>query len=316
MPYGKTADLLDLAIMMQSNREGVSLKDICSSFKVSRRTAERMRDLIIEKFPQTVETVGEKNVKRWYIPQGTLRDFIQFSAEEVSLLESAKQLFDKNDMTDKLKTLEQLTNKIKANIKSDIMRRLEPDVEALMESEGFICRPGPRLKIDTGIIAAIRKAILENHQIRITYFSRFSKKTSCLTLIPFGLLYGERAHYLVAKHSDGYGGSKPRTFILSNIDKVEILDTPYRQENFSLQEYAAESFGAFHEEPFDVEWLFDAEAAEDAKKYMFHPSQKTVENKDGTLTVSFRAGGRLEMDWHLYTWGSHVKVIKPEDWKK
>lgn len=316
MPYGKTADLLDLAIMMQSNREGVSLNDISSSFKVSRRTAERMRDLIIEKFPQTVETVGEKNVKRWYIPQGTLRDFIQFSAEEVSLLESAKQLFDKNDMTDKLKTLEQLTNKIKANIKSDIMRRLEPDVEALMEAEGFICRPGPKLKIDTGIIAAIRKAVLENHQIRITYFSRFSKKTSCLTLIPFGLLYGERAHYLVAKHSDGFAGNKPHTFILSNIQQIEILDIPYKQENFSLQEYAAESFGAFHEEPFDVEWLFDAEVAEDAKNYVFHPSQKTVENADGTLTVSFRAGGRLEMDWHLYTWGSHVKVIKPEDWKK
>ena len=316
MPYEKTADLLDLAVMMQSNREGVSLKDICSTFNVSRRTAERMRDLIIEKFPQAVENIGEKNVKRWYIPQGTLRDFTQFSAEEISLLESAKQLFDRNGMTDKLKTLDQLTNKIKANIKTDVMRRLEPDVEALMEAEGFIYRPGPKLKIDIGIIADIRQAILENHQIRITYFSRFTKKNSCLTLLPFGLLYGERTHYLVAKHSDGYANGEPRTFILSNIEKVEILDIPYDYENFSLQKYAAEAFGAFHEKPFDVEWLFDAEVAEDAKKYMFHPSQKMVENKDGTVTVSFRAGGRLEMDWHLYTWGNHVKVIKPADWKK
>lgn len=121
---------------------------------------------------------------------------------------------------------------------------------------------------------------------------------------------------MVAKHSDGYANGEPRTFILSNIEKVEILDIPYDYENFSLQKYAAEAFGAFHEKPFDVEWLFDAEVAEDAKKYMFHPSQKMVENKDGTVTVSFRAGGRLEMDWHLYTWGNHVKVIKPADWKK
>ena len=316
MPYGKTADLLDLAIMMQSNREGVSLKDICLSFNVSRRTAERMRDLIIEKFPQTVENIGEKNIKSWYIPQGTLRDFIQFSADEISLLETAKQLFDKNGMTDKMKTLEQLTNKIKANVKTEVMRRLEPDVEALMNAEGFICRPGPKLKIDMGIIAAIRQAILENHQIRVAYFSRSSQKTSCLTLMPFGLLYGERSHYLVAKHSDGYAQGEPRTFILSNIEKVEILDIPYDYKDFSLQKYAEESFGAFHEKPFDVEWLFDAESAKEAKKYVFHPSQKMVENKDGTLTVSFRAGGRLEMDWHLYTWGDHVKVIKPTDWKK
>ena len=39
-----------------------------------------------------------------------------------------------------------------------------------------------------------------------------------------------------------------------------------------------------------------------------------IKNQDGTLTVKFRAGGRLEMDWHLYTRGNHVKVIKPENW--
>ena len=41
-----------------------------------------------------------------------------------------------------------------------------------------------------------------------------------------------------------------------------------------------------------------------------------IKNPDGTLTVKFRAGGRLEMDWHLYTWGNHVKVIKPKNWKE
>ena len=39
-----------------------------------------------------------------------------------------------------------------------------------------------------------------------------------------------------------------------------------------------------------------------------------IKNQDGTLTVKFRAGGRLEKDWHFYTWGNHVKVIKPENW--
>ena len=35
MPYEKTYDLLDLAIKMQSSREGVSLNDICTAFNVS-----------------------------------------------------------------------------------------------------------------------------------------------------------------------------------------------------------------------------------------------------------------------------------------
>ena len=73
---------------------------------------------------------------------------------------------------------------------------------------------------------------------------------------------------------------------------------------------------SFKEEPFEVEWLFDKEVSADAKRYIFHPTQTKIENPDGTLTVKFQAGGSLEMDWHLYTWGNHVKVIKPKDWYK
>ena len=317
MAYEKTEQLLELATMMQANREGVSLNNICEKFGVSRRTAERMRDMIKIRFPQTKETMDDNGFKRWYIPQGTLRDFIQFSAEEVALLETLKTLLEKNNMADKTETLERLTDKIKANVKPDVMRRLEPDVEVLMEAEGFICRPGPKLKINTEIISVIRQAILENHHIRVQYVSRSTGKRSRNILIPYGLLYGERNHYLIAKHANGYASGALRSFILSNIKKVEILtDTVFEQGDFDLRKYAEESFGAFHEEPFDVEWLFDAEVAEDAKKYVFHPSQKVVENEDGTLTVTFHAGGRREMDWHLYTWGEHVKVIKPENWRK
>ena len=66
------------------------------------------------------------------------------------------------------------------------------------------------------------------------------------------------------------------------------------------------------EKPFDVEWLFSPKVAEEAKTFIFHPNQTFIENPDGSLTVKFRAGGKLEMDWFLYTWGDEVKVIKPE----
>ena len=187
----------------------------------------------------------------------------------------------------------------------------------MLEAEGFICRPGPKLIIDNQIIAAIRQAILECHQIKITYFNKMSGKTSTNTLDPYGFLYGERNHYLVAHHSDGYFGDNVHNFILGNIKSVEILDIPFVPvKNFNLQKYALESFGSYHEEPFDVEWLFDKEVAEEAAQYIFHPTQTITRNSNGSLTVKFRAGGKLEMDWHLYTWGKHVKVIKPTDWGK
>ena len=317
MAYEKTYDLLDLAIWMQSTREGVSLNEIAERFHVSRRTAERMRDMIMRRFPQTEEVVCENNIKRWYIPQGTLKDFIQFSAEELSVLETAASLLEDKQLQNKKDIFQNIINKIKANIKSDVFRKIEPDAEALLEAEGFICRPGPKLIIDNQNMAAIRQAILECHQIKITYFNKMSGKTSTNTLDPYGFLYGERNHYLVAHHSDGYFGDNVHNFILGNIKSVEILDIPFVPvKNFNLQKYALESFGSYHEEPFDVEWLFDKEVAEEAAQYIFHPTQTITRNSDGSLTVKFRAGGKLEMDWHLYTWGKHVKVIKPTDWGK
>lgn len=104
-------------------------------------------------------------------------------------------------------------------------------------------------------------------------------------------------------------------FDMNKIQEVDVTEKYFtRDPNFSLQEFSENAFGVYQEEPFDVEWLFDSEVAYEARHYQFHPKQEMIPNNDGTLTVKFRAGGALEMDWHLYTWGGHVKVIKPENW--
>jgi predicted DNA-binding transcriptional regulator YafY len=52
-----------------------------------------------------------------------------------------------------------------------------------------------------------------------------------------------------------------------------------------------------------------------AREYMFHPSQELEQQKDGSLIVRFRAGGLLEMSWHLHTWGDEVEVLSPPELK-
>ncbi|MBR4107031.1 MAG: WYL domain-containing protein [Alphaproteobacteria bacterium] len=318
MAYEKAHDLLDLAIWMQSGRDGVSLKDIQQRFNVSRRTAERMRDMILERFPQAeLAPNGENNTKHWYIPQGTLKDFIQYSPEELAVLEISKKLLLKQNMSSQAQVLDGTINKIKASIKPDVLRLIGTDAEAMAESSIFVYRPGPKLKIDSNILKTIQNAIVSLKRIKIDYFYGHNQKTNFAILDPYGFLFGERNQYLVAHHSDGYYGDEVHLFMLNNIKKVEILPDPLKVvPGFNLQSYAAQSFGVYQEEPFEVEWLFDKEVAGEAAKYIFHPSQTVKYNTDGTLTVKFKAGGAREMDWHLYTWGNHVKVIKPKDWNK
>jgi predicted DNA-binding transcriptional regulator YafY len=37
---------------------------------------------------------------------------------------------------------------------------------------------------------------------------------------------------------------------------------------------------------------------------------------DGSLNVRFRAGGMLEMCWHLFRWGDQVEVLAPYGLRK
>jgi predicted DNA-binding transcriptional regulator YafY len=61
----------------------------------------------------------------------------------------------------------------------------------------------------------------------------------------------------------------------------------------------------------DVRWRFHPRAADEAREYLFHPNQQLEHADDGSLLVSFRAGGKLEMAWHLFTWGPDVEVLEP-----
>jgi predicted DNA-binding transcriptional regulator YafY len=128
---------------------------------------------------------------------------------------------------------------------------------------------------------------------------------------PYGFLYGNR-HYLVA-WSESEAARSFRSFALSNIERVETLDRTFtRKRHFSLREYAERSFGVFQEKPVDVVWNFSPKAAPDAREFVFHPTQKLEDQPDGSLVVRFRAGGLLEMAWHLFTWGNEVRVLKPK----
>ena len=165
-----------------------------------------------------------------------------------------------NGLTNQANTIGQIELKLKNIIKPEQKRKIEVDAEELMKAEGLALRPGPKIIVDEKILSQIREAILSCHQIKVKYFNKQSGKTNTNILMPYGILYGERNHYLLARHSDGYFGDSIHHFILSNIRNIEILEDTYQiPDDFSLEKYSAQSFGVFQEEPFEVEWLFDKE---------------------------------------------------------
>jgi hypothetical protein len=141
---------------------------------------------------------------------------------------------------------------------------------ALTETEGLAMRPGPRPKINADIVRTLREAIITRCKAKLHYVYRGSGKRGYQVVHPYGSLYGNR-HYLVA-WSEGEEARDLRSYALSNIERVELLDRTFtRKRRFSLRAYAERSFGVFQEEPVDVVSKFSPKAAPDAREFLFHP---------------------------------------------
>lgn len=172
-------------------------------------------------------------------------------------------------------------------------------------------RPGPREVIARETLQSLREAILTGVWVNVEHRARASGKLSRdVWLGPLAMLMGEGRQYLVAwsEYQEDV-----RLFALAGVERIELSDEVFeRPDDFDLQAYLSQSFGVFQEEPQDVVWRFTPEAAPEARRFLFHPTQEMEDTPDGSLIVRFRAGGMLEMCWHLFRWGDQVEVLAPE----
>ncbi|WP_144185723.1 helix-turn-helix transcriptional regulator [Elioraea rosea] len=309
MHYLKLETILRLALAFQGTREGLSLGDIQREFSVGRRTAERMRDAVARVFPQFERCDQGERVRRWRLPQGTLGGLVALGAEELASIEAAAAEWRGRGLDERAVALDQAAAKLRAMARPEHLRRVEPDLEVLMEAEGSALRPGPRPSLPDGLIGQLRRAILACLPVSMDYRSRSAAAASRITVHPYGLLYGSRPLLVAAPEP----WTEPRLYRLDRMSSLELGNIPFlRRRDFSLQDFATRAFGTFQEEPFEVTLRFAADTADEAAQWRFHPTQSAERDGDGRLIVRFRAGGAQEMCWHIFTWGRSVEILSPD----
>jgi predicted DNA-binding transcriptional regulator YafY len=284
---------------------------------VNRRTVERLRDKLdhITGGGLTV-TIDSENRKRWSLPAGRFSALAMPNMDELAELKLTIASLRRQGAEREANVLSGLALKLESAVPRATLRRLEPDIEALLEATGTLTRPGPRVTIDTTVIGALRQAIIESRLIRLTYRRRDKEQLSHPLLCPYGILSSSRG-YLVGfnPHPDA---RDYRLYALSNVEAVDLFDRFFaRDPNFDLERFASRSFGVFWDgKPYEVEWRFKPSAAADARQFRFHPDQVLTDMPDGSVLVRFTASGLTEMVWHLFTWGEHVEIVQPEALKQ
>ncbi len=312
MRYAPSENLIRLVIALGSTRTGLTLDEIQEDLRVGRRTAERLM-AAVRRFADVEETpqIDEDRRKRWrirHMPAGLANP----TGEEMAALGAAASLLRREGMDDHAERIDTLAGKLTASTDPKRAVRLETDIAALLEAEGFVSRPGPRPAIDGAVLATLRHAVLACLKVDLLYRARGDGETSRRIVHPYGFLYGAR-HYLVA-FSEAARARDVRLYALPNVVEAHLLEETFtRVQGFSMDGYTRQMFGVFRETPSDVVWRFSAEAAEDVRAFLFHPDQRLKALPDGRVEVTFRAGGLKEMAWHLFRWGGHVEVVSPPE---
>lgn len=304
----KTEQIIELAMMFQNSYCGLCIEDIEHHFECSRRSAERMKALLFDLFPEKVEEVptSEKK-KRWRFVKGAMNTLISFTADDFANLEYLKGL--SND-ENKRKELDELIAKIKALTPQKNLQSLDTDVSAIMESEGFAVRQYSGVNIEPKILEELRTSMLAFKKNQFNYPIKGEIKT--ITLNPYGLVIADK-YYLVGYNE--YVGDL-RQYRVDKIRELAILDEYFeKDEKFSLTEYSNNSFGVYQEKPIDIVLEFDKSVANDVLNYHFHPTQKIKQLKNENVQVEFKSGGTYVICQELFKWGCSVKIQKPVELK-
>ena len=302
----KANEIIELAILMQNSYIGLTLDDIAREFECSRRSAERMKAVLVEKFGSKIEEVSNSTdkKKRWRFKKGTMNWLINFTPADFANLEQCKKSFKSSA---KQKEIDELIEKIKALNPENIS---DVDIDEILSNQAYVIRQGFRdniklLPLET--LQQINDSILCQKQIRINYYDQE------YTLNPYGILYSDRA-YLIAYNTKA---KAIWTFRISKIKEITLTDNYFEKEDdFDLKEYCARSVGVFQGEIFDVLLQFNKEAVEDVKDYFFHPTQVGKLEKDGSYTLSLKASGEYEIITELLKWRDSVKILAPESLKE
>ena len=300
----KAEQIIELAMMFQNSYCGLCIDDIKEHFECSRRSAERMKMLLFDMFPDKIEEVPTSDKKkRWRFVKGAMNALISFTANDFANFEYLKGL--SND-ENKKQQLDELVAKIKALTPQKNLRALDTDVSAIMESEGFAVRQYSRVKAEPKLLEQLRNAMLAFKMVRFDYPINEVVKT--MTLNPYCLVIADK-YYLV-----GFSEyvNALRQYRVDKIINLTILDEYFeKDEKFSLTDYCNNSFGVYQQKPLNITLEFNKSVAQDVFNYHFHPTQKIKKLDSGNIQVKFTSGGTYAICQELFKWGCNVKIKKP-----
>jgi predicted DNA-binding transcriptional regulator YafY len=202
------------------------------------------------------------------------------------------------------------TDKVAANTSEDSHKLLQ---EALLFTEILDLKLADHSQ-HRDFIRTVQWAMIKGRQLTGQYESPYEGKPVKVTLHPYRLALIKSAWYLIGKIR---GEDQPRTYRIIRFQSLRMTgEKAVIPRLFDLRQFLGNAWSVFRgAETHDIELLFTKEAAS-VTETVWHHTQKTRRNSDGSVTMTFRIDGLEEIVRWIVGWAGRVKVIGPEALRK
>ncbi len=303
--YSQAARLHDVIRILEA-RYGATVDELAEECEVTRRTIYRDLTAIGDAgYPLIAERADDGCVVYRFLTGFKQIPPLTFSLTELMTLYLCRDQLGFLEGTPFQDDLEEVFARIRSSLPPRSVAHLERITEAM--TPRFQGKRDYRSQRE--ILEHLRQALLFQYQVEMDYTPAL-RQTETYVFDPYTLLFYQGALYL-----GGYAHNRSalRLFLVDRIKTVTVTQNRFDvPDDFSVEDLTGSAFGLIDEEPMQVSVRFGSEVAHLVRERTWHPSQKLVVDVDGSVRLSFEAGGSREILAWLYGFLPHVEVLAPE----
>lgn len=282
--------------------------DLAKKIEVSPRTIARDLDILRDLYQAPLEFDVHKN-GYYYTDENFFVKYINLKEGELFSL----TLFDRLLEQYKNTPLEVQLKNIFKKITESLPEKVQIDSSFLSDEITYISDPLP--EIDTAIFETVMQALKTSRILEIEHHNLNNNETKSRKINPYHIVCKSGSWYII-----GFCHKRQeiRIFSLARITKAKITNERFcTPADFKVEDYIDPGFGVFASEKtnYTIKFLCKGKLAQIAREYKWHPHQSTVENEDGTVTVSFDTTQLTTAHQLMVKLGSNAVVLEPPELK-
>ena len=302
--YSQAGRVHDIIRLIEA-RHGITVEELAEEGGVTRRTIHR--DLA------AIQEAGYPLVSEWENGRKTYRFLtrfkdvppISFTLQELMTLSFLRSQLDFLKGTPFAEDMAAIFRKVNSV--------LPPRYAAHMERIARVSLPLLQGGRDYAPVAdplsMLREALLYQYRVTIGYRAKGGEGEYVVD--PYTLLFYKGGLYLLGF---AHNRNAVRTFAVERLTRVAVTKERFElPEEYRPEDQLKSAFGIVEEAALEVAVRFDPAVGHMVRDRLWHPTQSICDEPDGSVVVSFRAGGRMEIVAWVLSYGRHAELLSPPE---